>query len=288
MAAEEPGSRCRRCGEPPDEGGSRGPCRRCGAPEGAPGPPGEGSPGPAAALLAPLRGGLFVLRHPRLLPWILLPLLVDAVLLVLLAAAAVSYFDTLAPRFEEPWWGWIDWLRGAAAWGALHLLRLLALASAFFATLAAAGAVNAPFHDVLSGRTEDLALGIPDPGRPWSRLLPDALRAAGAALLLLAVQAAVLLPLLLLGFTAAGAPVFAAAGAWFAGLGAVDVTLGRKRYGGRERLRWAIRRWPLVLGLGLPLSLLPLLQPLAVVGATLLYLGQADKEPGPPRARAKN
>jgi uncharacterized protein involved in cysteine biosynthesis len=210
---------------------------------------------------------------------------VDAVLFVLLVAAAVSFTDTLSPRFEEPWWGWIDRLRGAVAWSALHLLRLLAVAGAFFATLAAAGAVNAPFHDVLSGRTEDLALSVPDPGRPWSRLLPDALRAARAALLLLAVQAAVMLPLLLLGFTAVGAPVFAAAGAWFAGLGAADVTLGRKRYGGRERLRWALRRWPLVLGLGLPLSLLPLLQPLAVVGATLLYLEQPDKEgAGPPGA----
>ena len=58
-------------------------------------------------------------------------------------------------------------------------------------------------------------------------------------------------------------------------LGAADVVLGRKRYPGTARLAWARRRWPFLLGLGAPVSFVPLLLPFAVVGATLAYLMQA-------------
>ncbi len=84
-------------------------------------------------------------------------------------------------------------------------------------------------------------------------------------------------PLFLLSFTGIGAPVFAAAGAAFAGLATADFVLGRKRHGGRDRLRWALRRWPFVLGLGAAVSVLPPLWPFAVVGATLAYLGLEEK-----------
>jgi CysZ protein len=211
---------------------------------------------------------------------VLLPLALDVLLFLILVFAAVAWVDTLSPEFSEPWWGWIDWLRVAVAWSTRNLLRLVAVAAAFFSTLAVAGAVNAPFHDLLSEKTEDIALSVPEPGRPWSRFVSDALRALKAALLILLVQVAVMVPLFVLSFTAVGAPFFAAAGAWFAGMGLADIPMGRKRYGGTERIRWALRRWLLVMGLGVPVTLLPLLQPLAVVGATLLYLDQPEKEPG--------
>jgi len=275
------GPRCRRCGEPPGEGPGTGPCARCGTPPGAADPTPGRLPAPAAALLVPFRGAAFVARNPGLVLWVVLPLLVDLLVFAGLVALAVSLVDSASPAFADPWWGWIDWLRGVVAWSTRNLLRVVAVAAAFFATLGVAGAVNAPFHDLLSEKTEDRALAVRDPGRPWSRLLGDVLRATRAALLLLAVQAAVMVPLFVLSFTAVGAPLFAAAGAWFAGMGLADIPLGRKRYGGRERLRWALRRWPLVVGLGVPLTLLPPLQPLAVVGATLLYLEQPEKDPAP-------
>jgi len=245
-------------------------------PTGSPGPPTPGSvpprPGPLRALAAPLSGAGFVRRHPALLPWVLLPFAVDLLLLVLLVAAALAWGGGLAPDLAGPWWGWLDWLRGPVAWSLRNLLRLLAVLAAFYLTGALAGAVNAPLHDLLSERTENLARGSPEPARPWSLLLPDAIRATRAAVFLLLVQAAVMVPLFLLSFTALGAPLFAAAGAWFAGFGVADIPLARKRIGGRERLRRAGRRWVSTLALGLPVSLLPPLQPLAVVGATLLHL----------------
>ena len=211
----------------------------------------------------------------------LLPLVIDIAVFAALVVLAVSLADSASPGFAEPWWGWIDGLRGVVAWSTRNLLRVVAVAAAFFATLGAAGAINAPFHDLLSEKTEDRALSVPDPGRPWGLLLSDFGRAARAALLLLAVQAAVMVPLFVLSFTAVGAPFFAAAGAWFAGMGLTDIPLGRKRYGGRERIRWALRRWPLVMGLGIPVTLLPPLQPLAVIGATLLYLERGNTVPDP-------
>ena len=84
-------------------------------------------------------------------------------------------------------------------------------------------------------------------------------------------------PLFLLGFTAVGAPLFAAAGAWFAGLAMADIPLARKRYAGMDRIRRAAHRCWTTMALGLPVSLLPPLQPLSVVGATLLYLEDPER-----------
>jgi len=272
-----PPPRCARCGNPPEPGGAGVPCRRCG---------GAAAPEPAdltrraafgEGLLAPFRGARFLLAHPRLLVWVLVPVLVNVLLLLVLVGAGISWSRDLAPNLGEAWWGWIDWLRGPVRWTVESLLVVFAAAAGLLLTVALSGVVNAPFFDLLSEKTEDVHLAVPDPGRPWSVLLADGLHALRAALLLLAVQVAVLAPLFLLSLTAVGAPFFFLAGAWFAGLGLLDLPMGRKRYGGRERLAYARRRWPLALGLGIPVVLLPVLAPFAVTGATLAYLDQPGK-----------
>jgi uncharacterized protein involved in cysteine biosynthesis len=140
-----------------------------------------------------------------------------------------------------------------------------------------AGIVNAPFYDLLSEAVENLALGRKDPGRPWSAFLADSWFALAAALSLVWRQALVLAALWLLSFTAVGAPLFVAAGFYYTGFALIDVTLARKRYPARERRAWARRHGLALLGLGLPVAIIPPLQPFGIVGATLLYLASRDK-----------
>ena len=166
----------------------------------------------------------------------------------------------------------MDWARDGTRWAVGAAVRIGGAGAGLLLAAALSGAATSPLLDLLSERSEEAALGARDPGRPWRALGRDALDAVRAALLLLLVEAAVMAPLFLLSFSAVGAPIFALAGAGFAGLAAADHVLGRKRYPGRERLAWARRRWAFVLGLGVPIALLPPAVPFAVVGATLAYL----------------
>jgi uncharacterized protein involved in cysteine biosynthesis len=218
---------------------------------------------------APFRGLAFSLRHPRLLLWAAIPVALVAILAMILAAAGWAAGAGLAPGFEEAWAGWIDWLRGTVRFLCGAGLRLAGAAAGVLLALSLAGAVAAPFHDLLSEKAEEDLRGTPAESRPWSAFLGDAARGSVAALVILAFQVVVLAPLFLLSFTAVGAPIFGAACAWFAGLSAADVVLGRRRMPGRERVRWAWRRWGWLLGLGTPLAFVPPLLPFAVVGATL-------------------
>jgi CysZ protein len=242
-------------------------------------PPPSRPPGLAAGAAAPFRGIGFVLRNPRLLVWVIVPVLLVGLLAALLAIAGFAWAAGLAPAFAGPWAAGLDWARGPVRWLAAAGVRLAGALAGVLAALSLAGAVAAPFLELLSEGTEAAALGIREPGRPWSAFLGDALRGAAAALLLLGVQVLVMTPLFLLSFFAVGAPLFTAAGAWFAGFGAADVVLGRKRTPGAARLAWAGRRWAFLLGLGAPVAFVPVLLPFAVVGATLAVL--ADPEKGP-------
>jgi uncharacterized protein involved in cysteine biosynthesis len=271
-----PPPRCPRCGHLPDAGDVAGPCRRCRAPAGSPGPAGT-PPGFREGLAAPFRGAGYVLRHPVLVPWVLGPLLVVLLAATVLAVVGFVWAGDLAPELADPWSKGLDWSRAVVRWLAAAGLRVAGALAGVYVALALAGTITAPLQDLLSEKTEEVVLGVPDPGRPWSAFLLDAMRGAAAALVVLVLQAAVMAPLFLLSFFALGAPLFAAAGALFAGLGAADVVLGRKRYPGGGRLSWARGRLPFLLGLGAPLSFVPPLLPFAVVGATLAYLDDGRK-----------
>ena len=109
-------------------------------------------------------------------------------------------------------------------------------------------------------------------GNPRPEITLYAAASLRAALSLAILQAAVLGLLFLLSFTAVGAPLFVLAGFFFSGFALADITLARHRLDAPARRRWAGRHVDLLLGLGLPVSLLPPLAPFAVVGATLLCL----------------
>jgi len=234
-----------------------------------------------AGLAGVPRGVAFVGRHPRLWTWIALPLLINLALCALLVVGGWTLVEPLLPRFEGGDWGWFDWLRVSLGPTLRVLLALVAAATALLVTLMIAGVVNAPFYDVLSEGVEALALGHPVPGRPWSKLVSDALFALRAALSLLWRQTLVMAVLYLLSFTAVGAPLFLAATCFYSGFALVDVTLARKRRPAAVRRAFGRRHAVMLLGLGLPVTLFPPLQPFGVAGATLLCLGVPDQEEAP-------
>jgi len=277
-ASPSASARCWRCGELPAPGHPPQPCARCGAATTGQ-PPGARTFARDAlrGLQGCLRGAAFVSAHPRLWTWILVPLLVNAVLGAALILLGWRLLAPLAPDFAGQDWGWLDGLRVVLV-PALRVLVLVTVVLASLAlTLMAAGLVNAPFFDVLSEKVESTVLRREPPPRGPAALLPDALAALRAALLLTLREAVFLSLLFLLSFTLVGALLFAVAGVWFAGFALVDITLARKRYGARERLAWARRHRALILGLGLPVAVIPPLQPFGVVGATLAFLVDEDK-----------
>lgn len=273
-------TRCWRCGEAPRPGHPPQPCARCGAVTA--GPPPAPAPDPAAAfargLQACVQGASYVTHHPRLWLWILLPLLVNALTCSALILLGWSLLAPLLPDFAGQDWGWFDGLRAALEPTLRVLLLLVNALAALALTLLVAGVVNAPFYDVLSEKVESTVLRRPLPSAPLAVLLRDALAALAAALHLALRQAACLALFFVLSFTAVGAPLFVLANFWFTGFALVDVTLARKRYPARERLAWVRRHRAQVLGLGLPVAIIPPLQPFGIVGATLLYLVDGGKE----------
>ncbi len=226
----------------------------------------------AAGLMGALRGIGFVRRHPRLWTWIVAPFLINLAAFLGLATLGWRVAHGLLPDLAAGDWGWADWLRVGLAPVLAVLMGLVAALAAALATLLVSGVVNAPFHDLLSEKVEALARGRPAPPRTWGQSWRDMRAALAAATALAVQQAAVMAVLFGFSFTAVGAPLFIAAGFFFTGFSLADVTLARQRLDAPARRAFARRRALLLLGLGLPVSLVPPLQPFGIVGATLLLL----------------
>jgi uncharacterized protein involved in cysteine biosynthesis len=230
------------------------------------------TPGFTDGLRGALLGARLVGEHPRLWLWILVPLLVNAITFGGLVLAGWSVAHAMQTNLASASWGWFDGLREFLAPVVGVLLGLVSVLAALLVTLLASGIVNAPFYELLSEQVQRLVERRAEASRPWAVALADAWAAFLAALSLGLMQAAILSFLFLLSFTAVGAPLFALAGFFFTGFGLVDITLSRQRLAAPARRQWARRHARLLLGIGLPVSLVPPLAPFAVIGATLLCL----------------
>jgi len=238
--------------------------------------------GPALARLgkgaaAPFRGLAFLNTHKRLWSWIMAPLVLNTVIFVGGAWFLIGNLGDWLPDMSQPWPDWIDWIRGSASWLLTAVMWIVGVLASFLVTLLISGVVNAPFYDFLTEKVEAAHFGVSDPGRPWSALVGDILRSLRASLSLLLRWGLVMVLLFALSFTAVGAPLFALAGFYYLGLAQVDLTMARKLYPGGLRAAWARRHFPLIVGLGIPVSFVPLLAPFAIVGATLAFLEEPDK-----------
>ncbi len=122
------------------------------------------------------RGVELLLRHPRLLPLLVGPLLLTAALYLLLAYLALRYFS-----------GWYEWFFSEKTawywtWSGIKLFAwlvffLVAGALSFFTFVTAGSAITAPFNDRLSLEVEKILIpNLVPPAPGWIGLAKEVLR----------------------------------------------------------------------------------------------------------------
>ncbi|MBI4577617.1 MAG: EI24 domain-containing protein [Planctomycetes bacterium] len=292
-----PPPRCPRCGH---RLAGEGACLACGGGRPPPAPP-AAAWAAGAAVLGLVRGMAYVpraagflLSRPRLALRAVVPLLLNAALLVAALGAGLA----LAVPWVNAHWvrGWLadwsGWWWGSLAWAIQYLVVDVAVLGTVLALAVLVGfALAAVFHDALSREVERVALGLQGPLRAaWE---PPLLQVVVDACQVLAFGIALNLAFLAL---AVGGWVFAPVAVVAMGLGLVsdalfvkalpfvELALGRRGYGFHEWLGFLGRHRMRLLGFGLALAALcwvPLLNvcvlPLAATGGTLLYLESEGK-----------
>jgi CysZ protein len=240
---------------------------------------------------APLRGLTFLWRHRALWKLVWIPVIINALVFSGLGALFATQFSKLITLLLPSGDAWY--------WAVLSVL-LWALGSAlilvlfFLAFTVVGNAIAGPFNDILSERVEAMTRGIPPPpAPPLARQVAAVGRSVLESLKALASYLAVALLLLLWNLIpGAGAVIYTvASGVWtllFLALEFGDYYLIRHRP--RFRARWACiwsHRWA-SLGFGAASSLMllvPLLNllllPVAVTGATLLWIRLSPPPPAP-------
>jgi uncharacterized protein involved in cysteine biosynthesis len=222
------------------------------------------------------------LTHRRLLVVAVVPMLVQALLLVVFLGAGLTL---LAPRIEHALAALSD---GDGAlhdvWTAVSWLIAggLVVVGAFVATILAGSVVCDPFYDVLSERTEALYLGR-DTGPPLTVL--SVVVGIGRELVVtlgrLAVWAMGAVPLWLLSFTplAVVAAPLEALWTWlFLSYEYLARSLARHSVAPGDRFRTLFSHPSMFAGFGAMaalLSMVPFTAPFLVVGATRVYLALA-------------
>lgn len=272
-----PRPRCSRCFEPVPPGAAI--CVRCAANPSPPGLPARFAKYDPERPRSPLYhyfNGIrffltsltYVLTTRGVKRHITVPIVLSVVLLVFLIGGTLALATWLAGPAGEGAGAQF----GRAIWQIALLVILLVGAYLLFFPLARV--LLAPFADKISVRVETLALGEPPPSQfELGAAATDAGRALVEALKMLALQAVVSLPLLVI--PVAGPVLAIAAGVFFNGLGTMDIALGRKRLRLGEKLALARRHLGFVLGLGTAVYIVALVPfvnllaiPLGAVAAT--------------------
>ncbi|MFH1873897.1 MAG: EI24 domain-containing protein [Pseudomonadota bacterium] len=241
------------------------------------------------------KGFRYLIAHPRLWPWALLPTLINLALLALMLGVFIHYYGDI--------YGWLSAhilkinITDATAWywhilnGLLWVVNLLfqlliivlSLVVLLIVSYAAGLIIAAPFNDALSERVEIMITGQePEPFR-WKKFIADLFRIIKIesikALILIAIPV-VLFVLNIIPVIGGFLYVFLTFlfGAWDLGFTYADLPMGRKIVPLKMRIAFARKyKWGLIgLGAGfiIPFFNLICVSPM-VVGGTLFYV---DKE----------
>ncbi len=242
----------------------------------------------------PYRGLRFLLRHPRLLPYVAIPFVINTLLYTGLVWFAGSRFggwmENLVPQGEAWYWAVLT----AVLWVLFAALLLLALVYTF--TLVG-NLLLAPFNDFLAEKVEWLHTGnrLGEPFRVGA-LVQDMWRSVRAELgrmILYLAGVVLLLPLHL--FPPVGTAIYGVAFTlltlFFLGWEYLDFSMERWHLGFRAKRTLAFGNLGVLLSFGagaILLLLIPLLNllaiPVCVIGGTLLIcdLRDAGRTPAPP------
>ncbi len=251
-----------------------------------------GRRGLPVGLLLPLKSARFLLSHPRLWRWAILPALISVALFVLAAVLLI----TNSPRilgwiWTRPevtlWWEWIL----LVLW---HVVLLVVVAGSvvlsYFLVLLTSGVIASPFNDRLSQEVERSLTGEVLHRREQGSRAAESLRSIGTSLGRLLAYAGCMLPLLALNLLpGAGNLAYTVlamcTSAFFLALEHTDNTLDRRGYGFGDKISLVVKYKGLTGGFGLGTALLLLIpvinllaMPVAIVGGTFLGMRVDEEE----------
>jgi CysZ protein len=236
------------------------------------------------------RGARLLLRHPRLIKYIIIPFLINVGIFSLSIFFGLHFFQDMIARVLPHGDAWYWAVVSYSLWTVAVLVTLVLV---FFSFTVIGNLIASPFNELLSERTEELLLGksaeepfalvifFRDMGRAWLvEIRKMAIFVLAMALLLLLN----LLPLvgsLLYGFLSVLLTLFFLAWEY------LSFVHGRKHHTFREQRQYLMRRKGLALGFACGVLLMlaiPFMQlfciPIAVVGATLLWCEEFAERPG--------
>ncbi|MFP4599586.1 MAG: EI24 domain-containing protein [Persicimonas sp.] len=244
-------------------------------------------------LSLPFRAAKFLVQNAQLVPFVIIPAMINIVLFGLSAFLLVTNAGDLVE------WLWqkpivdamIDYLWVGLWYVAYTLAILLAFVLSYVFVLVAGGIVASPFHDLLSEHTERILCGVDELPEDNEPFFPGMLRSIGSSAVIGLLYAVLITPILLLNLipfagSAAATVLGSCVSAYFVGLEYSDPTLQRHGVPLRSKLSLIWDNIPLAGGFGLGTSFLlwvPLLNfacmPIAVIAGTALGLVLEDAPP---------
>ncbi|MBN2429096.1 MAG: sulfate transporter CysZ [Deltaproteobacteria bacterium] len=240
----------------------------------------------------PFKAGKFLLRHPSLLRFVVVPFLINVFLFSGLVYYGVQFFDQfvagLIPSGEA--WYWV------IIFYSLWVIAVAVTAVLIFFTFSVVGnLIASPFNDLLSNKTEELILGLKtDEKFSLQQFWSDSLQILLIELKKISIFVGIMLILFLLNFLPGiGSMLFSILAflltVFFLVLEYFGFVAYRKRLDFREQRKFIWSRFSMTFGFGIgimALLTLPLLNficiPLGVVGATLMWCETTDDTVNPP------
>lgn len=224
--------------------------------------------------------GFVFSSHPSLLKFCLLPLLINLLVFVGVGIGLYFYYGDIVA------WIWArpdSWLM-RILWYLLYVfIFLLVLLLSYLTFFVLQAILSAPFNDVLSERTEQLAFGNEPPPFSVGLLLKGLGKTIGHETAKMGLYLAVMVPLLLLSVLfAVLSPVVSVIGFYFTAIffayDFMDFSMGRRLWSFSRKWNALKQNRALTLGFGAALAgalLIPvfglLCVPISAVGGTLLF-----------------
>jgi CysZ protein len=249
----------------------------------------------------PFKSARFLLRNTELIPFVIVPALIN---IVLFGIAAFFLVGNIGEVVDWLWTkpvtdGLLSYLL-LVVWYVVYVLAILvAVLLSYAVVLLTGGLIASPFNDFLSERTERVLTGIEEFPEPEGGVVAQGLRSVVSSGSIALTYAVIMVPILLLNVipgigNAAATILGGGVSAFFLALEYTDPVLERYRFGVRDKFGMIKSHLALTGSFGLGTSLLlwiPLLNficmPIAVIGGTSLGIALKD-EPGAPASEGEN
>lgn len=242
-------------------------------------------------LTLPFRAASFLKENTKLIPFVVVPALINVVLFALSAYLLLSNAgDIVDWLWEKPVVdGLLSYLLIVLWYFVYALCVLAAVILSYVVVLVVGGIVASPFHDFLSEHTERILRGVEELPSPDDSIVGDLLRSIGSSAFIALMYAMIMLPILLLNFipgigNVTSTVLSACVSAFFVALEYTDPTLQRHEVKLRDKLGLIWDNLPLAGSFGLGTSLLlwvPLMNfvcmPIAVIGGTALGIALEEE-----------